>query len=139
MAVNKNFAYDHPDYVTTKLFGGSAAAGASGISLRFAAITSMVARSGQVTVHTAGTGTGNATITFQKIAAGGTAITTLAQVAISTNAAGFTTNVALNTSANSTFAAGDIVMVQQGADATGIWAVGLECRLTPGANLTGDL
>jgi hypothetical protein len=108
MALTKGMAYDHPDYTTTKLFGGTAVAGASGIPIRFAAVAAMVAKSGTITVVTAGTGTGNATVTFTKIASGGTAITTLAQVVMSTLAAGITTNVALNTNANSTFAAGDV-------------------------------
>ncbi len=68
-----------------------------------------------------------------KIAAGGTAITTLGPlITMSTNAAGFTTNV-LQTGA---IVAGDDVYVQAGADATGVWTIGLELVITPGASVS---
>jgi len=88
----------------------------------------------QVTVITAGTGTGNATVAMVKIASGGTAITTHTPlVVMSTNAAGYTTNV-VTTGGN--ISAGDIVYVQHGADATGVFAVGMEFVLVPGADVT---
>jgi hypothetical protein len=138
MAVSKSMAYDHPEYTTTKFIGAANTAGASATSVRFAAFTAMVAKSAVITPLVAGTGTGNATITFEKVAAGGTAITTLAQVVMGTTAAGVTTNVLLSSSANSTFAAGDVFRAQHGADATGVFAVGVELQLTKGASVTPD-
>ena len=136
MAVTKNMAYDHPAYTVPGFIGGAAAAGASSAPVRFAAYTAMVAKSLTVTPIVAGTGTGNCTVTVEKIASGGTAITTLAQVVMGTTAAGVTTNVLLSSSANSTFAAGDVLRVQNGADATSVLAVGIEYVLVPGASVT---
>jgi hypothetical protein len=136
MAVNRNMAYDHPAYLTPHFIGGAAAAGASSTPVRFAAFTALVAKSLTVTPITAGTGTGNCTVTVTKIAAGGTAITTLAQVVVGTNAAGVTTNVLLSSNANSTFAAGDVLAVQNGADATSVLAVGIEYVIVPGGSVT---
>lgn len=136
MAITKNMAYDHPAYLVPGFIGGAAAAGASSTPVRFAAYTAMIAKSLTVTPIIAGTGTGNCTVTVEKIAAGGTAITTLAQVVMGTAAAGVTTNVLLSSSANSTFAAGDVLRVQNGADATSVLAVGVEYVLVPGASVT---
>lgn len=139
MAVNKAMAYDHPAYRVPLFQGGAAAAGASSTPVRFAAFTSTVVKSLTITPIVAGTGTGNCTVTVEKIASGGTAITTLGQVVMGTTAAGVTTNVALNTSPNSTLAAGDVLRVQNGADATSVLAVGIEMQLAAGASLTGDV
>jgi hypothetical protein len=136
MAVTKNMQYDHPAYTVPRFIGGASAAGASSTPVRFAAFTAMVARSLTITAIVAGTGTANCTTTVEKVASGGTAITTLAQVVMSTNAAGYTTNVALYTNANSTLAAGDVLRVQNGADATSVLAVGIEYVLVPGASVT---
>lgn len=136
MAITKNMSYDHPAYTVPQMIGAAAAAGASATPIRFAAYTAMIAKSVTITPITAGTGTGNCTVTVQKIAAGGTAITTLAQVTVGTAAAGVTTNVLLSSSANSTFAAGDVLVVQNGADATAVLAIGIEYVLVPGASVT---
>lgn len=136
MALTKNMSYDHPAYTSVGMIGGAAAAGASSAPVRFAAFTAMLMKALTVTPIVAGTGTGNCTVTVEKIAAGGTAITTLAQVVMGTTAAGVTTNVVLSTSANSTFAAGDVLRVQNGADATSVLAVGIEYVINPGASVT---
>lgn len=139
MAVNKAMSYDHPAYRVPIFFGAAAAAGAGATPIRFAAFTGMVAKSLTVTPIIAGTGTGNCTVQVEKIAAGGTAITTLAIATIGTTAAGTTTNVALNTNANSTYAAGDVLRVTNGADATSVLAVGVELQLLAGASVTPDV
>jgi len=134
MAVTKNMAYDHPNYTAVHMAGAANTAGATATSLRFAAFTSMIAKSLTTTVITAGTGTGNATVLAQKIAAGGTAITTLGPlVVMGTNAAGFTTNVLMT---NGAISAGDVVSVLHGADAVSVFAVGLEWVITPGGSVT---
>jgi hypothetical protein len=102
---------------------------------RFAAFTAAAIKSFQATVITAGTGTGNATVQLEKLAAGGTAISTLGIVTLGTQAAGYTTNV-LCTGANTCTAVGDVISWVKGADATGVFAVGLEFVITPGASLT---
>lgn len=136
MALTKSMAYDHPAYTVPGFIGGAAAAGASSAPVRFAAYTALVAKSVTVTPIIAGTGTGNCTVTVTKIAAGGTAITTLAQLVVGTSVAGLTTNVVLSTSPNSTYGAGDVLVVQNGADATSVLAVGIEYVLVPGAAVT---
>lgn len=130
----QSMAYDHPAYLSRLAFGGLNAAGASATSGRFAAWAAMTPKALQVSVITAGTGTGNATVTLVKIAAGGTAITTHSPlVTMSTNAAGYTTNVVCT---GGNIGAGDVVYVQHGADATGVFAVGIELVLVPGADVT---
>ena len=136
MAVTKNMAYDHPAYSSVHFIGGAAAAGASSAPVRFAAFTTTIAKSLQITPIVQGTGTGNCTVTVEKIASGGTAITTLAQCVVGTLSPGVTTNVRLDTNANSTFAAGDVLRVQNGADATSVLAIGIEYVLSPGASVT---
>lgn len=129
-----SMAYDHPAYLAKYWFGGLNAAGASATSARFAAWAAMTPKALQTSVITAGTGTGNATVTLVKIASGGTAITTHSPtVVMSTNAAGYTTNVVCT---GGNIAAGDVVFVQHGADATGVFAVGVEFELVPGADVT---
>lgn len=136
MAV-RNFNYDHPAYLvpvmTTALVEATTVIKAG----RFAAFTTMIAKSAQVTVVIAGTGTGAVgtgvhTLTFQKIAAAGTAITTFAAIALSTEAAGYTTNVLLT----GTLSRGDAFSVLKGAEATGVSSVGIEWLVNPGADFT---
>jgi hypothetical protein len=124
--------YDHPAYTVPHLTTADVLATTASSSGRFAAFTTMIPKSAQCTVVTAGTGTGNATITFQKIVASGTAITTFGSVTMSTNAAGYTTNVALT----GTLSAGDAFSVLKGADATGVFSVGIEWLIAPGASIT---
>lgn len=136
MAVTKNMAYDHPAYTSPHFIGAAAAAGASSTPIRFACFTALVAKSLTVTPIVAGTGASNCTVQVEKIAAGGTAITTLAITTMGTTVAGETRNVLLSSSPNSTYAAGDVLRVQNGADATSVLAVGIEYVLVPGASVT---
>lgn len=135
MAQTKSMAYDHPAYIVPQM-GGAAEIPATTVSRsnRFAAFTAMTIKSFQATVITAGTGTGNATVQLEKVAAGGTAISTLGIAVLSTNATGYTTNV-LCTGAN-TAVSGDYISFLKGADATGVFAVGFEFVITPGASVT---
>lgn len=135
MPQTKNMAYDHPAYTAVHPWGAEVPATTASRVGRFAAFTAMTVKSIQATVITAGTGTGNATVQLEKVAAGGTAISTLAFVVMSTNAVGFTTNV-LATGAGVTCAVGDVISFLKGADATGVFAVGAEIVLTPGASVT---
>lgn len=128
----RSMEYAHPAYLVPQITTADVLATTASSSGRFAAWTTMVAKSAQITVVTAGTGTGNATVTFQKIAAAGTAITTFGQVVMSTNAAGYTTNALLT----GTLSAGDAFSVLKGADATGVFSVGIEWLIAPGADVT---
>lgn len=129
----ENFAYDSPVYQSRILIPGLNTAGASAKSNRFAAFANLVPKSMQVTVVTAGTGTGNATVCLVAIAAGGTAITTYSSlVTHGTNAAGVTTNVVCT----GTISQGADVYVEHGADAAHVFTIGLEMKVVPGASVT---
>jgi hypothetical protein len=135
MALTKGMAYDHPAYTSVQTEGAEVPATTASRVGRFAAFTALTMKSITASVITAGTGTGNATVQLEKVAAGGTAISTLAFVVMSTNAAGFTTNV-LCTGAGITCAAGDVISFLKGADATGVFAVAVEFTITPGGSVT---
>ena len=125
-----NFAYDHPAYLQRCTGGGQTTAGNGTVSNRFAAFTSMRAKSAQVTVITAGTAAGHG-VTISKLS--GTATTSLAAVTLSTSAIGVTTNLTLG---NTALAQGDALICSNGTDATGVAAVTYELVATPGANVT---
>lgn len=132
MAVTKNMAYDHPSYTSVHLFGGVNAAGANSVQARFAAFTSLLPKSLTASVITAGTGTGNATLTLVKVL--GTNTSSYCTVTMGTAAAGVTTNVLCTSTVP--VAAGEVLHVQGGADATGVWATGIEYVIQPGASVT---
>lgn len=131
----QSMAYDDPVYRARTVSSSVAAAGASAVHGRFAAFTGLLAKSFQVYTVTAGTGTGNGTVSLCRIATGGTAITTLGNVVMGTSSAGVSTNIAI-AAASQTVTQGDQVYIQQGADATGVWAVSVELVITPGATVT---
>ena len=122
--------YDHPAYTTPIVTQADIVATTGSSSGRFAAFTTMIAKSATFTVVTAGTGA--TVITAQKIVASGTAISTFGTVTLGTNAAGYTTNVALT----GTLSAGDAFSVLKGADAVGVASVGIEWLFDPGASFT---
>ncbi len=134
MAQSKSMSYDHPAYLVPQTAGAEITATTVFRTARFAAFTAAAIKSFQATVITAGTGTGNATVQLEKLAAGGTAISTLGIVTLGTQAAGYTTNVLCTGGTN--VAVGDVISWLKGADATGVFAVGLEFVITPGASLT---
>jgi hypothetical protein len=134
MAV-QSMAYDHPAYLVRETTTSFNAAGASAVHGRFAAFTNMLAKSLTVYTVTAGTGTGNGTVSLCRIATGGTAITTLGTIVMGTAAAAVGTNVAI-AAASQAITKLDQVYIQNGADATGVWAVTVELVLTPGADIT---
>lgn len=126
----KSMAYDHTVYQQRVTSASTTTAGAN-VSARFAAFTAMLAKSAQITVVTAGTGTGNYTLQVSKVT--GTTTTSLASVTLGTSAIGVTTNLTLG---NTALAQGDLLNVLGGADAVGLAAVTYECVVTPGANVT---
>ncbi len=128
----RDFNYDHPAYLVPVLTTCDILATTVDVKGRFAAYTTMVAKSAQITVVTAGTGASNANLVFRKIVAGGTAITTFGDVNLTTNAAGYTTNALLT----GTLSAGDAFSVLKGADAVGVFSVGVEWQIPPFAQFT---
>lgn len=129
----QSMAYDDPVYRARVYVNGFNAAGASALYGRFTLVSAMLAKSMQVTVGTAGTGTGNATVSLARIATGGTAITTLGSVVMGTSSAGVSTNITLG---NTSLTAGDQLYFINGADAAGVFVVQAELVLVPGANVT---
>lgn len=126
------FNYDHSAYLTPVMTVADILATTADVKGRFAAHTTMIAKSAQITVVTAGTGASNANLVFRKIVANGTAITTFADVNLTTNAAGYTTNALLT----GTLSAGDAFSVLKGADAVGVFSCGIEWLIQPGADFT---
>lgn len=133
----KSMAYDHPEYLVTKAFGGEIAAAASSKTQRFCVTEAVAIKSFNVSVITAG-GTVNG-VNLIRQAVGGTALTTMASVAttIGTNVGGVTANV-LATHANATaLAQGDILWAEKGsADGVGVYAIGIEVVAVPGTTVT---
>lgn len=134
----KSMAYDHEAYTTPHYFDGSIAAAASSATNRFVAPTGIILRGVMATVVTAG-GTAN-TIDVLRMAAGGTALTTMATIAnvIGTAVGGVTTYATFtHATASSGLTQGDVVWAAKGsADGTGVYAVTIEYTLVPGANVT---
>jgi len=133
----KSMAYDHPAYlVPFPISCGEIAATASAKSGRFCAPYAMTVKSFQTTVITAG-GTVNA-IDLIRLAAGGTALTTLASIAttVGTNVGGVTIN-SLMTGAGATLAQGDVIWAAKGAgDGVGVYGIGIEAVIIPGSTVT---
>jgi hypothetical protein len=129
----KSMRYDHPAYqaVLAAAQGEVGGAATTGYN-KFACFTAMILKSVQATVTVAGTATTNI-LTINKIAAGGTATTSIGSITLSTSTVGTTTNVAIT---SGTLAQGDIVQANTGADATGKSAVTYEFVVVPGATVT---
>ena len=133
----KSMAYDHPAYTVPVTFGGEIAAAASSKTQRFAVYTAMAIKSFNATVITAG-GTVNG-VNLVRLAAGGTALTTMASIAstIGTNAGGVTINALATHASASALAQGDVLWAEKGSgDGVGVYGVGVELVLVPGANVT---
>ena len=105
-------------------------AGGSQNFARFAAFTSMIAKSATIVVVTAGTSAGH-TISVSKVS--GTTTTGLSTATLGTNAAAYSTNVTLGDAA---LAQGEVLICRSGTDATGLAIITHELLVTPGANLT---
>ena len=130
MAV-RSMEYAHPAYLVPQITGIDIPATTVAQAGRVAAWTTMIAKSCQLVVLTAGTDTVIPTVTFRKI--NSTSTTTIGTANLSTNSAGYTTNVLFT---NSTFAQGDVFVAVKGADATAVFGGGVEWLISPGANVT---
>ncbi len=129
----KSMRYDHSAYQAVLPAGHGEVGGAATTGYaKFNAYTAMILKSAQVTVSVAGTATTHI-LTINKIAAGGTATTSIGAVTLSTSTVGVTTNVVIS---SGTLVQGDIVQTNSGADATGKAVVTYEAILVPGATVT---
>lgn len=123
-------AYDHPIYQQRVIHSGLSAAGANGVTTKFAAFTAMKIKaviSGPVIATTAA---GTQPLLFSK--SGTTTSTTT--LTVLTSASSAAVNDALATPV--TLALGDQFWYTHGTDATAAVAVAIECIVVPGANYT---
>lgn len=136
----KSQAYDHPAYEVPVNESFQSTTGNGVISGRFAAFTSLIMKSAQITVAVAGTNT--STVAIIRVTAAGTATSTLGSYIIGTGvvagtsigtSVGQTVNIGLGTT---TVLQGDMVGFLNGVDATLVCGVGIEAYVVPGANLT---
>lgn len=128
----RDFNYDHPAYLVPVLTTADILATTVDVKGRFAAHTTMIAKAAQITVVVAGTGASVCNLVFRKIVAGGTAISTFADVNMTTNAPGYTTNALLT----GTLSAGDAFSILKGVDAVGVFSIGIEWAIPPFAQFT---
>ena len=127
----RSMEYAHAAYLVPQVTGIDVPATTVAQVGRVAAWTTMIAKSCQITVLTAGTDTVIPTLTFRKINT--TSTTVIGTANLSTNAAGYTTNVLFT---NGTFATGDVFVAVKGADATAVFGGGVEWLISPGADVT---
>lgn len=125
----KAFAYDNPIYQVPVIYSGSIAAGANGVTDKFAAFTAQKIKS--VTFGPAVVGT-SATTPLLYVKSGTTTTTTT--LTALTSATTVATNQALSTAA--TLAQGDQFWVTHGTDATIVSSVAVETYVIPGSTVT---
>jgi len=121
--------YDHPVYVTPVIYSGLSAAGANGVTTKWAAYTAMkivAVISGPVAAATSA----SQPLLYSK---SGTTTSTTTLTAL-TSASTATINDALATAV--TLAQGDQFWYTHGTDATASNAVAVEVRVIPGSNVT---
>ena len=129
----KSMRYDHAAYqVVIPAAQGEAGGAATTGYNKFAAFTAMILKAVQATVTVAGTATAHI-LTINKIAAGGTATTSIGSVTLGTSTVGSTVNSAIT---SGTLVQGDIVQANTATDATGKAAVTFELVIVPGATVT---
>jgi hypothetical protein len=125
----KDFAYDHPAYLTPYVFSGLSAVGASGVTTKFAAFTAMKIKAVITGPVIAGT-SASQPLLFSK---SGTATATTTLTAL-TSASVAAIHDDLVTEVN--LAKGDQFWYTHGTDATASNAVAFECVVVPGAAVT---
>lgn len=121
----KNMAYDNAAYVAVLTVGGQLSGNAGKVG--YAAFTTMLLKSVQINLQTAGTAADAKTMTIIRQ---GTATTTTV-LKTDTAAVG-----GANFAQTATLSAGDSVVLTKGADATEVGQCSFELVLTPGANVT---
>lgn len=128
MPTAKQLGYDHHAYLTPVIYSASTAAGANGVTTKFAAFTAMKIRAAVFGPNTAGT---SATTPLLFVKSGtATATTTFTALTSATTAA---SAQVLATAVD--LAQGDQFWVTHGTDATIAVSVALEAYPNPGAAL----
>ena len=124
----KNFAYDHPAYQVPYVFSGSTAAGANGVSPKFAAFTDMKLKG---TVYAANIASTSATqpVMYTK---SGTATATTTLTALTSAATG----AVVNDISDVTLAQGDQFWIAHGTDATVSLSVAIQAEVIPGSSIS---
>lgn len=125
----KSMAYDNAAYEAVLPVALGSLTGASGTTNRFAAFTTLLIKSVEITVVTAGT---SASQVINLFTLSGTATTTTALTTYGSAQAKNGTNVTSTLS----MVVGDACWVGKGTDATDVFAVGMECVVLPGASVT---
>lgn len=120
--------YDHPAYTIPYVFSGLTAAGANGVSTKFAAFTAMKIKSVTMGLVIASTAAGSQPLLYTK---SGTATATATLTVLTSGA-----SAAINNAVSISLAQGDQFWVAHGTDATTAVAVAIEAVVTPGANIT---
>ena len=120
--------YDHPVYVSPYVFSGLTAAGAAGVSTKFAAFTAMKIKSVTMGPVIASTAAGSQPLLYTK---SGTATATTTLTVLTSGA-----SAAINNAVAVTLAQGDQFWVTHGTDATTAIAVAIEVLVIPGATIT---
>jgi hypothetical protein len=126
----KSMAYDHPAYIIRQSYSGMSAAGASGVTTKFAAYTAMKILSVTQGPVIAATAAGSQPLLYSK--SGTTTSTTTLTVLTSASSAAI--NDALATPV--TLAQGDQFWYTHGTDGTATVGVAIETQLVPGASVT---
>ncbi len=124
-----SFEYSHPAYNVPYVFSAGSAAGANGVTTKFAAFTAMKIKS--VTYAPNIAGTSSTTPLLYSKSGTTTSTTTLTAIA---SAATSATNVALATPVS--LAQGDQFWVAHGTDATIALSVAIETAITPMSTVT---
>lgn len=125
----KSMSYDNAAYLAVLPVCLGSLTGASSQTQRFAAFTTTLIKSVEITVVTAGT---SASQVINLFTLSGTTTTTTAL----TTYGSAQTKAGTNVTTTLTLAAGDACWVGKGTDATDVFAVGMEAVILPGASVT---
>lgn len=123
----QSFAYDHPVYQQRIVHSGLSAAGANGVTTKFAAFTAMQIKSvtqGPVVASTSA----SQPLLYSK---SGTATSTTTLTALTSGS-----SAPINDAVSVTLAQGDQFWYTHGTDATAANAVAIECVVVPGSTVT---
>lgn len=126
---DKSMAYDHPAYLVPYVFSGLSAAGASGVTTKFAAFTAMKIKA----VHTGPVVAGTSASQPLLYSKSGTATATTTLTALTSASTSAITDDLVT---EVTLARGDQFWYTHGTDSTASNAVAIECVVIPGANIT---
>lgn len=124
----QSFAYDHAVYQQRFISSGLSAAGANGVTTKFAAFTAMQIKSVTQGPVIASTAAGSQPLLFTK---NGTTTSTTTLTVLTSGA-----SAAINNAVSVTLAQGDQFWYTHGTDATAAIAVAVEAVVVPGSTVT---